>query len=205
MMTDDELNTSVKEHFTEVHMNTPVEQIITRGRAVRVRRRLPRVAGAAALAAAATAVAVTALPSATHQPGTHPDTGGQPGVRLAAWTVAAHPDGDISITIRELRDPAGLQDRLRADGVPASVTFSGHQNRSCRNYGASAAMWKVFPLPTSSGRPNARYAIMTIHPSLPANAGVYLSAGRVEHPSQGGFAIEVGFGMVRVSHQCTGS
>ncbi|MGH3404213.1 MAG: hypothetical protein ACRDRJ_17170 [Streptosporangiaceae bacterium] len=29
MMTDDELNTSVKEHFTEVRMNTPVEQIIT--------------------------------------------------------------------------------------------------------------------------------------------------------------------------------
>jgi len=40
--------------------------------------------------------------------------------------------GDIKVTIRELRDPAGLQRTLRADGVPASVTFAGQQNPACQ-------------------------------------------------------------------------
>ena len=35
------------------------------------------------------------------------------------------PDGTIYVTINELKDPAGLQSTLRADGVPASVTFFG--------------------------------------------------------------------------------
>jgi DNA-directed RNA polymerase specialized sigma24 family protein len=45
-------------------------------------------------------------------------------------------DGLVDVTIRELRDPAGLQSKLRADGVPASVTFSGQPNPSCRPYPA---------------------------------------------------------------------
>ena len=30
------------------------------------------------------------------------------------------------------RDPAGLQATLRADGIPASVTFIGQQNPACQ-------------------------------------------------------------------------
>jgi hypothetical protein len=37
--------------------------------------------------------------------------------------VAKQADSNVYVTVRELSDPAGLQSRLRADGVPASVTF----------------------------------------------------------------------------------
>ena len=45
-MNDDELITMLREQRGKVPMNTPVEQIISRGRAVRARRRVPAVAGA---------------------------------------------------------------------------------------------------------------------------------------------------------------
>lgn len=46
-----------------------------------------------------------------------------PAAAAAPWTVTTKPREQISVTIRELRDPAGLQRRLRADGVRASVRF----------------------------------------------------------------------------------
>ncbi len=49
-MNDEELITLVREQRTAVPMTTPVEQIISRGRSVRARRRLPVLAGAAAAA-----------------------------------------------------------------------------------------------------------------------------------------------------------
>jgi hypothetical protein len=125
-MNDDELAAAVKEAVRGAHMNIPAEQIVHRSRAVRARRRIPG-AAAALGAAAAAAVAVTmALPAS------HP-VGGT-GVQLTAWTVTKLADGNISVTIRELKDPAGLQSMLRADGVPASVTFLSQQNPACRPY-----------------------------------------------------------------------
>jgi hypothetical protein len=40
---------------------------------------------------------------------------------LAAWTVARQPDGTIAVTIRDLENTAGLQQRLNALGVPVAV------------------------------------------------------------------------------------
>lgn len=54
-----------------------------------------------------------------------------------AWTVASQPNGSIQVTVSELRDPAGLQSKLRADGIPASVTFSGEANPACHGYPSS--------------------------------------------------------------------
>ena len=123
-MNDDELITILREQRDKVPMNTPVEQIISRGRAVRARRRVPVVAGALG-AAAAVAIAVSvALPAS------HPASG--PRAQLTAWTVDRQADGSIRVTIRELRDPAGLQRTLRADGVPASVTFTASATRRAR-------------------------------------------------------------------------
>ncbi len=55
-----------------------------------------------------------------------------------------HPagSGNPRITFREATDPAGLQRTLRADGVPASVTFTGQQNRAspCRKRKPGAAV-----------------------------------------------------------------
>jgi hypothetical protein len=191
-MNDDTLLTAVRETFTGVRMDTPPEQIARRGRAVRARRRLPRAAGAVAVVAG-TAVAVTALLPASHQPGAH----------LAAWTVARQADGAILVTIRQLTDPVGLQRTLRADGVRASVTFDDRQNPVCRNYSKPSAALTSRVIRTPLGYKDA---VLVIHPSaLPADAGVQIAAGRLQHPKQGGIAIDLLIGLVQASPACTGS
>jgi hypothetical protein len=184
-MNDSELITAVRESVTGVHTATPVEQVMSRGRALRARRRLPGAAGALA-AAALTAVA---LVSAGHHPASS-----NPPAELAAWTVVKQPDGNVKVTIRQLRDPAGLQSRLRADGVPATVTFSGQMNRSCQRYPAGTALNQVF---TASGSGSA--TVMIIHPSaLPPGAGVAINP-----PVQPG--LQVAVGLVHTSPRCTGT
>ncbi len=95
-------------------------------------------------AVAAVVLAMTALVPAGHQPT----------AQLAAWTVVKQADGNISVTIRELKDPAGLQRTLRADGVPASVTLVSQQNEACQPYpggtprhGVTPLLKRVFPVP----------------------------------------------------------
>ena len=185
-MNDSELITAVKQSVTGVHMHVPTEQIVGRSRTIRARRRIPGAAGALAVMAGV-AVAVAALLPASHQPT----------AQLAAWTVVRQADGTVSVTIRELRDPAGLQRRLRADGVPASVTFFGQPApRSCQGYPADPALInKVFTV-----RHAGRFPVMIIHPSaLPGDAGVQLNPPVQQH------AIRVAIGLVHASPQCTGS
>jgi len=186
-MTDEELIRMVREQRTSVPMTTPVDQIISRGRAVRTRRRIPGIAGALA-GAAALALAVAALLPAGHQ------AGRQPPIQLDAWTVVKHVDGTIVVTVRQLHDPAGLERTLRADGVPASVTFFGHEPRACHNYPLDLAlMHRVFG---GHGPP------LVIHPSaLPSGTGVQLNPG---HYPRGG-PIALAAGLVRASPRCTGS
>jgi hypothetical protein len=185
-MNDSELITVLTEQRGKVQMTTPVEQIIGRGHALRVRRRIPGLAGALAVAAAA-ALALTTLLPAHHQPRQHP------GAQLAAWTVVKRADGTIYVTVRQLRDPAGLERTLRADGVPASVTFSGQRPRSCQSYAAGRdQISKVFGL---HGPP------LVIHPSaLPTGTGVELNPGHYPH----GAPIALAFGLVHASPHCTG-
>jgi hypothetical protein len=185
MMNDSELITTVRESVAEVHTATPVEQILSRGRAVRARRRI------SALAAVLTAAAaVTVLPAS------HPATS-QPAVRLAAWSVVKQPGGDVTVTIRELYDPAGLQRGLRADGVPAAVTFYGHPHVSCRLYPADRAlMGRIFP--TDARDP---YAAVEIRPAaLPAGAAVYINDTSNPYGYLG-----LTIGLVRTGQGCTGS
>jgi hypothetical protein len=146
-------------------------------------------AGLVTAAAVGAAVAVTVLAPASHQPT----------AQLAAWTVVKQADGNIRVAIRQLRDPAGLQSTLRADGVPASVTFSGNPNPACQSYpygGGTGLVGKVAQFP---GGPN----VMVIHPSaLPAGAGLRI-ASHFQQPNGGGFGISAG--LVQASQQCTGS
>jgi hypothetical protein len=190
-MKDEELITAVREQRTKVHSPTPVEQIISRGRVVRARRRIPGVAGALAVAAGA-AVAVTVLVPASH-PASH-----QPGAELTAWTVVKQADGDVYVTIRQFRDPAGLQARLRTDGVPASVTFTGQRNPACQPYPYHPGLTgKVV-----SVRPEGQRPLTIINPSaLPRGAGLQFVSSA---PRQGTVA-GVGVDLVQASPQCTGS
>ena len=117
-MTDDDVLAAVRDCLTTARDQAAGEQMTRPARAIiaRARRRRLRQSLAAAAAAVIAAVAVPAL-----VPGSH---GASP-ARLAAWTVTSRPGGRITVTIRELRDPVGLQRQLRADGVPATVRFTG--------------------------------------------------------------------------------
>ncbi len=78
---------------------------------------------AAAAAAAAAAVVLALMPGS---PAARAHHAGQGGTTLAAWTVIKLQHGVLRVTIRELRNPAGLWSLLRADGVPANVQFLKH-------------------------------------------------------------------------------
>ena len=202
-MNDSELITAVRESVTGVHTATPVEQIVTRGQAVRARRRIPALAAAMAVVAAAV-LAVTAL-----LPGLQPASQ-HSGARLAAWTVVRQADGNIRVTLRDLRDPAGLQSKLRADGVPVSVTFDGQPDPACRMLPFAVQMAHfpavvevpAWPIPTAPGG-----TIVVIHPSaLPRHAGLHLVARFAPDPHHGaGELVAVGGLLVHASQQCTGS
>ena len=71
IMNDDELITAVREPVTDVHSTTPVEQILSRSRAIRARRRIPGLAAALAVAAGRGLAVTALLPAspATVQPG----------------------------------------------------------------------------------------------------------------------------------------
>jgi hypothetical protein len=216
-MNDNELITAVRESVADIRTVTPVAHVISRGRAVRARRRIPGVAGTVAIAAG-TALAVTALLSG--HPGL-PGSGRHPAsAQLAAWTVARQVNGDIDITIHQLQDPAGLQSTLRADGLPVTVSFSGPPlSASCQPYDTGRdALSAVAHFHTSDGS-----AYLVINPSaLPSGTGVSIfdepgagvslpsphtpthgqGPGRAAPPA--GITGPLAVGLVYASQQCTG-
>jgi hypothetical protein len=170
-----------------------VAQIRHRGRLQRRRRLIP--AAGAVVVAGAVALAVTLAMPASHQPQ----------VRLDAWTVSTQANGDIQVTISQLQDPSGLQRTLRADGVPASVTF-GQQNPACQHYPQSgpALLQQVFgiPAPGQYQGPAGAY-VFDIDPSaLPSGAGVAIAVLKDSGPG-GKFIVRQD--VVYTSTGCTGS
>jgi hypothetical protein len=193
-MNNDELLTALREQRTKVPMTISVEQVIIRGRAVRARRQVTGLAAALGAAAAAV-IAVTALLPG-HQ-------ASQPGIQLAAWTVVKQTDGNIRVTIRQWHDPAGLQRTLRADGVPARVTFARQENPACRPYGSPIQRMRLLPL-VATVTVRREPVSFVIHPAaLPPGAGLQITA-----LSQPGLEA-AGWGepalLVQASPQCTGS
>lgn len=121
-----------------------------------------------------------------------------------AWAVTRPAHGAIVVTIHEMRDPAGLQRALRAEGVPAAVSFTGDINLACHPYrgpvGKPVLVWRGTP---------ASPDIWVIHLSrLPRGAGVQLARGlnqglaTVQIP---GHPAELFGRLVQASPQCTGS
>jgi hypothetical protein len=123
--------------------------IITTGRARR-RRRMTGLSLAGTAAVTVVALGLSGafgatgrqLSGAVHQP-TRPAH-----AQLTAWTVTKLADGNISVRINQFKNPAGLQSTLRADGVPASVTFASQQNPACHPYpGGAPAVGSIPPSP----------------------------------------------------------
>jgi hypothetical protein len=188
--------TTARDSLTEVHMTTPLDTIVGHGRARRRLRRLTGLAGAAVVAVGTVLAVMTLLPAS------HP-AGHQPRVQLAAWTVVQRPGGIIHVTVRELRDPAGLQAALRADGVPASVSFGNGQQTPCRTYPGGGFMTSANPALINSVFPGPG---VNIRPSdLPSGAGVLLAFYQSSHPQPGRPVIAIEVAVVQASQQCTGS
>jgi hypothetical protein len=145
--------------------------------------------------------------SASHQPSHSAHA------QLADWTVVKQADGTIKVKIREFRDPAGLQRRLRADGVPASVKFNPanlvgkgpwaivrFKGNPCREYSGGEGQAQNV---VTGGSP---FTVgMFIHPSaIPSGAGVQFVASRnVGYSPSGRF--DLFEWLVQPSPQCTGS
>lgn len=117
-MNDTDLAALVRDALRDTHMTIPESDITRRARRLRTRGRVAA-GGAVSVGLAATALAVAALAAPVGSPGTRQS---QDTARLTAWTVTKHPGGVIDVTIRELKDPAGLQKRMRADGVPTILS-----------------------------------------------------------------------------------
>jgi hypothetical protein len=99
-----------------LHMDAPLQAILARSQARRVRRLRQGLGGTAAV----TAVATLALTLPSGEPGV---TARQVHVNLAAWSVNTTPDGTVTFAMRNVSDPARLQRVLARAGVPALVRY----------------------------------------------------------------------------------
>lgn len=130
-MDDNELLAAVREDFAGVGMNTQAMAVMAGGDSLRRRRNRHRVYGAAVT----TLGLVAAISGVTLAAGAS-GTGGASHAQLTAWMVQKQADGTIDVTIHDLLDLAGLQQKLNADGVPAEVISDAHYPASCVNYPA---------------------------------------------------------------------
>jgi hypothetical protein len=133
---EDSLITAVREPFTAVHMDIPVDQVVRRGRAVRARRWIPGLAGALAVAAGA-AVAVAGMAPSGHQ------APRQPGAQLAAFSVVTGPGGATTLTLYpgQVINPDAVRQALAEHGIPALVTAGKFCYMATTSWRAALARW----------------------------------------------------------------
>lgn len=143
-------------------------------------RRTGLLAGAAVAAVACASIAVPAM---------LPGSAGS--FVTSAWAVRRSADGTITVTIRKaLRDQAGLQRALRADGVPAYVRSMA----GCRYWEPQGGIgqirhdWNamIFPAPSNNDHD---FSAIFIHPAkLPKGDTIFIGGGAVGH---GGLALQL--------------
>jgi hypothetical protein len=115
---NDEVLTQLTDHFSELEMNTPLEEIYAKGRRHRKMRRLTSaVATGAAAAVAAGLIAIAVAPAS------HPAT--PVNAQLTAFSISGA-NGTSALTLRKGQryrlDPAALRQALAQHGIPALVT-----------------------------------------------------------------------------------
>jgi hypothetical protein len=110
--------------------------------------------------------------------------------RLNAGSVQPNPDGTVEVTFKELRDPAGLQRALNAEGVAAYVRYTTYKVEringvitawpavDCEPNGGVAEPWPVvkavFPYP--SARRDGPDTVIVIRPSaMPKGTAILIT------------------------------
>ena len=187
-MNDADVVRDVRERFEQVHLDTELDTVVSRGRSLRRRRRLPGVAAVVVAALVALAVA-----------GILPGTGSR--AELAAWTVTTRPAGLVEVTIRQLSDPAGLQRTLRADGVPAFVRFRGQLPLYCADFPQKSGLVldRVLPRQDAGGATTA----LTIDPAaIPSGAALWIQVEPETTDSSGVGSYALSGELVYASGQC---
>jgi hypothetical protein len=118
-MNDNDVLDQLSESMSGVHMQTPVEEIMARGRARR-RHRLSALAAAGVTASVAVGLGLWGVG------GSGNPSGGGGSVQLAAFSVTSGPNGSSTLTLRKgaqyRLDPDALRDALAQHGIPAVVT-----------------------------------------------------------------------------------
>jgi hypothetical protein len=198
MLTDDQLADRIgprlRRELADIAPPPDLPARLRRRQARHTRRSFAGAAAAAAVVAGAATLTVGTSGPASPAP--------TPAI-LTAWTVTRQPDGSIKITIRDGRDPAGLQRKLRAAGIPASVHRGVRLARGCMIAPGGYGMADIDPL-------SSREVIFIIRPSrIPDGQGVSLSffpirgAGVTGKPHARVGAVRLDY--VRRGPQCTGS
>jgi hypothetical protein len=149
----DDVMCLVRESFSGLRMDTPVEKVFAASRARRRRRLSGLTAAAAAAAGAAAALTLTLGGPAPVRSGNPPPS--SPGsVKLAAFSVSAGPGGSTTLIFYKgpkypALDPAALREVLAQHGIPALVTVGTF----CRTAtGAPAGLGQVVhPLNLAGG------------------------------------------------------
>jgi hypothetical protein len=169
---------------------------------------VPALIGVAAVAVA-TAVALDLTPGSPAAPG-------QGKVTLAAWSVVKERHGLLKVTIRQLRDPAGLERTLRADGVPANVRFvhrffqassSVHLPKGClAPRMSSQAIAKVDEKLIPSNVPVPSSDAVIFRPSaLPRGIGLYMKAWAPKPGTHPAASLSMEMDLVQATPRCTGT
>jgi hypothetical protein len=123
-MSDNEFLDDMRQTLSGVHMNRPVERIISRGRG---RRRLRTLSGVAGGGLALLVGAALALPALTGATGAHGTQGGSVSapIKPAAFTVVQLPDTSVRLTLLrpDLTQVGALEQKLAEVNVPAFIRY----------------------------------------------------------------------------------
>jgi len=216
-MDDQDLLAAVREDFAGVRLNTAAETILADGGSLRRKRNRRRVYGAGVTALAA----VAAISGVTLASGTSGASGTQD-AQLTAWTVQKDADGTIDVTIHDLLNLTGLQQKLAADGAPAEVVSDAHYPAACVDHQAMTAdmasvitngpavpngyAFVIHPAGIPSG---SKLLLDVTHLTTVTSSGVTTTGGGVGGQlwgfgaSQvGGVSVSAGMGLVYASSNC---
>jgi len=168
-MNDDDVVTLVREQRDTVHSVTPVEQIISRGRARRRRRLtdITRLSFGGVVAATTLALGVSGAFRTAAKLGT---------IHRAAYTLRHNANGTDTLTLTpgELLNPSQLQSDFAQYGIPANVSSGSYCTSDPAPAGFSQAV--TLPGPGSWRVGSGQQPTITIDPSkIPS--GTELSIG----------------------------